>query len=275
MKTPNLRLDAAAIHATMAPMRPMTDAIRLMWRSLLVALALAGCASEQADNAKKKRAAWQSLFNDRDLTGWTVKCAPADADKQFWTVDSGSILADSLGQTGHDYVWLVSDREYSDFVLRLRFQAYRSSPGNSGVQIRSRYDDSASWLDGPQIDINPPAPWRTGMIWDETRGSQRWLHPPVPKGQWVDETMANPELAFFYGDEKDLWNDLVITAVGTRITAVLNGVHVTDYDGAGVLDDEVHKKHNVGLGGHIALQIHRDDQLKIRFRDIYTQDLSD
>jgi hypothetical protein len=236
---------------------------------LIAAGAVGGCIStERAD-----RTDWKPLFDGTDLTGWTVKCKAGDSGKGFWTVDDGTILADSLGHEGHDYVWLVTDREYADFALRLRFQAYRDSPGNSGVQIRSRYDDQAGWLDGPQIDIHPPGPWRTGMMWDETRGVGRWLYPSVPQGQWVNQAMANPDLVFHYADEDPSWNTFEIRAVGTRITARLNGVLVTDYDGAGVLDDSTHQAHNVGLKGHIALQIHKGDQLRIRYKDIAVAEL--
>jgi len=238
----------------------------------LVALtALAGCTSPAEPAAET----WQPLFNGQDLTGWTVKCKPADRGKGFWKVDDGAIVANSLGHQGHDYVWLVSDREYSDFRLRVRFQAYRDSPGNSGIQIRSRYDDAAGWLDGPQIDINPPGPWRTGMIWDETRGAGRWLFPDIPKGQWVNKQMANPDLAFYYADDEPaVWNTFEIEAVGTRITARLNGLLVTNYDGRGVLNDATHQGRRVGMKGHIALQIHKNDQVKIRFRDIAIVDLT-
>jgi hypothetical protein len=217
---------------------------------------------------------WTTLFNGKDLTGWAVKCVPADSDKAFWRVDDGAILANSIGRKEHDYVWLVTDRQYGDFILRLRFQAYRNSPGNSGVQIRSRYDDQAGWLDGPQIDIHPPGPWRTGMIWDETRGVKRWLYPNVPKGEWVNPSMANPDLTFYYSDEGPGWNELEIKAVGTRLAARLNGVKVMGYNGDGVLNDEVHKTRHVGMVGHIALQIHRNDELKIRFKDVAIKDLS-
>ena len=230
--------------------------------------ASAGCASRRDAEPSK----WQPLFNGQDLTGWTVKCKPADQGKSFWRVEDGCIVADSMGRPDHDYVWLVSDNEYSDFVLRLQFQAYRDSPGNSGVQIRSRYDDQAGWLDGPQVDIHPPGPWRTGMIWDETRGSGRWLYPPVPKGKWVNQLMANPDLVFHYADEEPAWNTLEIRAIGTAIEVVLNGIPVTSYDGATVLDDEMHRERAVGLRGHIALQIHTGDQLKIRFRDIVVRE---
>lgn len=239
---------------------------------LSVILTAAGCTSRGVSTDGTD---WMALFNGTDLTGWTVRCKPADSDKQFWRVEDGTILADSLGRKEHDYLWLLTDRQYSDFILRVRFQVYRDSPGNSGVQIRSRYDDQAGWLDGPQIDINPPGPWRTGMIWDETRGVNRWLYPDVPKGEWVDPSMANPDLVFYYSDEGPGWNDLEITAAGTRLTARLNGIKVMDYDGDGVLNDEVHKARNVGMIGHIALQIHRNDELKIRFKGIHIRDLSE
>ena len=239
--------------------------------ALSAILIAAGCASQSVPGDSTE---WTCLFNGKDLTGWTVKCIPVDSDREFWRVEDGAILADSIGRKKHDYVWLLTDRQYNDFVLRLRFQAYRDSPGNSGVQVRSRYDDQAGWLDGPQIDIHPPGPWRSGMIWDETRSVNRWLYPDVPKGEWVNPSMANPDLVFYYSDEDPGWNDLEITAVGTRLTAHLNGIKVMDYDGDGVLNDKVHKTRNVGMDGHIALQIHRNDELKIRFKDIHIKDLS-
>jgi len=216
---------------------------------------------------------WTSLFDGRTLAGWTVKCRPADRGTTFWRVDQGTILADSMDVKKHDYVWLVSDRTYGDFILHLRFQAYRDSPGNSGIQVRSRYDEVSGWLDGPQVDIHPPGPWRTGMIWDETRGSKRWLWPKVEKGKWVNPSMARPGHTFYYSDQDPAWNDFQITCRGTRMKAVLNGVTVMAYDGAGVLDDAVHKQRNVGMQGHIALQIHRGDRLRIRFKDIRIREL--
>jgi hypothetical protein len=215
---------------------------------------------------------FRPLFSGRDLSGWTVKCRLRDAGANFFRVDQGTILADSIGRPDHDYIWLVTDREYSDFVLRLRFQAYRDSPGNSGIQVRSRYDDAEGWLDGPQIDINPPGPWRTGMIWDETRGSQRWLYPDLPRGKWVDESMAPPGLVFHYAGQPVAWNDLEVRADGSHIAATLNGIQVTRYAGAGVLDDLTHRGRQVGSRGVIALQIHRGDELRIRFADLQLRD---
>ena len=62
---------------------------------------LAGCKSANHD-----KSGWISLFNGKDLTGWTVKCQPQDKDKVFWTVEDGAILCDSVGRKDHNYVWL-------------------------------------------------------------------------------------------------------------------------------------------------------------------------
>ena len=210
------------------------------------------------------------LFDGKTLRGWTIKCKSADKAlaKKFCTVDQGTILLDSTGSKKHEYVLLATKKEYDDFVLRLRFQTYRDVKGNSGIQIRSRYDEKDNYCDGPQVDVHPPGPWRTGMIWDETRDARGWLYPDVPKGQWVDPSMAPSDLAFYYADDEPAWNTLEIQAVGPRVTALLNGAVVTDYDGTGVLDDATHTARRVGMKGHIALQIHSNDQLKIRFRNI-------
>jgi len=210
-------------------------------------------------------AQWVCLFNGKDLAGWTVKCTPQDKGKEFWKVVDGAIVCDSMGRKDHDYVWLMTDREFGDFELRVKFLAYRDSPGNSGIQVRSRYDESAGWLDGPQVDIHPPAPWRTGLIYDETRGERRWIHPSL-KSAAMDPSHAPKQWKFHYAE--DGWNELTILCRGLRIRTTLNGFLISDYDGTGLLDNEAHRTRNVGLRGHIALQLHRRDELRIRFKEI-------
>lgn len=215
---------------------------------------------------------WIDLFNGKDLEGWRVEWTPRDRGKEFWKVVDGSIECDSLGRPDHDYVWLVSEREFSDFELRVRFQAFRESPGNTGIQVRSRFDGSAQaisggWMDGPQVDIHPPGPWRTGLIYDETREERRWIHPSLP--DWnIDRAQGPAKVVFFYADQKPGWNELRIICNGLRIQTYLNDLEVADFDGSGILDNEAHLRHGVGLFGHIALQLHVGDELKIRFRDL-------
>jgi hypothetical protein len=209
-----------------------------------------------------------SLFDGNSLSGWHVKSVAADRDKQFWTVKDGAIDCDSMSSTDHDYVWLLTDREYDNFELNMKIRSHADSPGNSGIQVRSRYDDEANWLDGPQVDIHPPAGWRSGLIYDETRGHQRWIFPSLEN--WRIEPAQGPQE---WKWNRDGWNDVYIRCDGTRIVTKINGLLIADYDGAGVLDDEAHRKHNVGMQGFIALQLHKHDRLRIAFKDIYIRSL--
>lgn len=211
---------------------------------------------------------WQSLFNGENLEGWVVKAHPKDQAYTYWKVENGVLTANSLERPDHDYIWLMTEQEFQDFILEFQFRPYTDSPGNSGVQIRSRYDDQAFWLDGPQIDIHPPGHWRTGMMWDETRGNKRWIFPDLSREEWVDSTMVLNRPAFYFAGQAKEWNKMRIIARGNHIQAFLNGKKITDLDGENILDDKIHQRYQVGQKGHIALQIHSNDALKIQFRDI-------
>jgi hypothetical protein len=210
---------------------------------------------------------WISLFDGKTLNGWHVSARPEDREKGFWKVQDGTITCDSRGRKQHNYVWLVSDQEYADFELKLKVRGFRESPGNSGVQVRSRYDEEAFWLDGPQVDVHPPGPWRTGLIYDETRGTRRWVFPSM-KDSKIEQAQGAKEWKWKISDEGDGWNDVVIVCTGTRIRTTVNGVAIADFDGKGILDDEGHRVRNVGLRGHIALQLHTGDDLYIQYKDI-------
>lgn len=236
---------------------------------LLLLIFLCSCFSDYSRGKD-----WISLFNGDNLEGWEVECRPEDKVKGYWTVKDGMIQVNSMGDKDHDYVWLTTEKEYKDFILKLKFAAFKDSPGNSGVQVRSRYDYDSLWLDGPQIDINPPEPWRTGMMWDETRGNQGWLYPDLPRGEWVDEGMREVVFEFHYStDEEIVWNEFEIRVEGLDIQSWLNGVQMTDLEGDGVLNDSVHKKYNVGEEGFIALQLHIRDELKMYYKDIFIKEL--
>ncbi len=152
----------------------------------------------------------------------------------------------------------------------MKIRSFRESGGNSGVQVRSRYDVESYWLDGPQIDVHPPGPFRTGLIYDETRGVRHWIFPMLPDSKIEPEQGAR-NWKWKQSDEGDGWNDLLIECRGTRIKTTVNGILVADYDGAGLLDDDSHKRRNVGMRGNIALQLHTGDDLYIQFKDIYVK----
>lgn len=223
---------------------------------------------------------WESLFNGENLSGWEVKCPEADKTKTFWTVENGMIVCNSLESSGHNYNWLYSEGEYDDFELRLKFQVSRKTKGNSGVQFRSRFDENAveengvtGWLDGPQSDIEPNAPFRNGLIYDETRGAKRWINPSLPNWAIKKEDCEPKKIIFYFEDEQTGWNDMTIIAKGMKITTLVNNIVISECDGTGVLDDEAHKKRKVGTKGHFALQLHKKSRNLIRFKDIEVRPL--
>jgi len=223
-----------------------------------------------------KKDGWEDLFNGKNLDGWEIKCQPKDRGKEFWAVKNGVIECNSIGKPDHNYFWLMHKNEYSDFNLRLKFQIFKSSTGNSGVQFRSRYDSSETareggWLNGPQVDIHPPTPFRAGLIYDETDAVNRWIHPSKP--DWKigenDVPKAALQTKLVYADENpDAWNTMEIVCEGMKIRTFVNGKLVTNFDATGILDDAVHKEKNVGSSGQIALQLHSSDELLIRYKDL-------
>ena len=227
-------------------------------------------------NIQKRIEEWQDLFNGTDLTGWDIKCHKTDKNKKFWNVNNSTIECNSIDRPDHDYIWLMYEEEFSDFELHLKFQVFKSSKGNSGIQFRSRYDESETardggWLNGPQVDIHPPNPIRTGLIYDETDGINRWIHPSLPN--WEIEKKDVPKGALqtelVYADaDPDAWNTMEIICEGLKIVTFVNDHRVTNFDASGILDDAIHKQHNVGISGKIALQLHRADELFIRYKDI-------
>ena len=230
-----------------------------------------------AKNQSSEKKQFISLFNGNNLSGWTVKCLPTDKDKDFWTVVDGAIECNSLNDAEHDYMWLLSNQEFSDFELKLKFQAFRESPGNSGVQFRSRYNandktEGSFWLDGPQVDIDPTTQWRTGLIYDETWGEKRWICPSL-KDWSIDQSSASKNVKFVFADDQNGWNDLRIVAKGNNIQTFLNGNLVVDYNGDGVLNNAAHVAKNVDKKGHIALQLHKTNRLKMRYKDIFIREL--
>ncbi|MBF0197252.1 MAG: DUF1080 domain-containing protein [Planctomycetes bacterium] len=211
---------------------------------------------------------WISLFDGKSLKGWHLACKKSELHKakSYWSVVEGSIICDTKGDKNHDYIWMMSDLEYADFELR--FEVKSNSKGNSGIQIRSRYDEKTEWLNGPQVDIHPSGPWRCGFIYDETHETKRWIYPSLK-----DSRIKPDKAVDGWKWDSNGWNKVFIRCKGAQIYTLVNGVEISNYDGSGLLDDKDHKKHNVGMKGHLALQLHKRNDLKISFRKIEIKEL--
>jgi hypothetical protein len=186
------------------------------------------CSIGYADSTETK------LFNGKDLKGWS------QVGGGKWSVKNGEII----GESGDgSYGWLVTDRDYADFILELKFKA--EDKGNSGIQFRSHLIDGK--MHGYQAECDPIVGNHTGGIYEEL--GRGWLAQPTPEG----EKALQP----------NEWNHYRIQMIGDHITTYLNGKKIVDFE------DSKTKK------GIIALQVHskKNPPVKMRFKDISITDL--
>lgn len=181
-------------------------------------------------------AQFKALFNGNDLSGW-------QGNKDLWTVRDDMIVGKSAGIRDNEF--LVTDREFGDFELRLDFRL-RAGQGNSGVQFRSKRVADSKAVTGYQADIGQQY-W--GCLYDEHRRNKILAQAP-------DE--LNTVL------KKDDWNSYVIRAVGNRIVMKVNGLTTVDY-----------REHDADIAtrGIIALQIHSGPAMNIAFKNIRIREM--
>ncbi len=193
---------------------------------LLYALTLL-CADSFAQSSK-------SIFNGKDLTGWT------NNGTEKWYVDNKELVCES----GPDkqYGYLSTTKNYKNFELTLQFK--QEANGNSGVFIRSTIDGTK--ISGWQVEVAPENLHTGGIYESYGRG---WLIQPKPEDEkWL---------------QMGKWNAMKILVNGDEITSWLNG-HKMVY-----LKDE-----KIGKGeGFIALQIHDGGGIKVKWKNIRIKEL--
>src|SRR5579863_9821747 len=114
---------------------------------------------------------WTSLFDGKTLNGWKELAGTAR-----YTVENGAIVGTGVAGSGNSF--LVTDKEFSDFVLEMDVKI-DDTGSNSGIQLRSHYDpaghDGKGLVFGCQYEIDPSSRRWTGGIYDE--GRRGWLYP--------------------------------------------------------------------------------------------------
>lgn len=168
-----------------------------------------------------------SLFNGKDLTGWTVH------GTEKWYVDHGQLVCES--GPDKEYGYLSTNEKYKNFEFSVQFK--QEANGNSGVFFRSSIEGTK--ISGWQVEVAPSGQ-HTGGIYESY--GREWLVQPKPE------------------DEKYLkegeWNTLKIRVVNDEVTTWLNGHQMVH------LKDE-----KIGQGeGFIALQIHSGGGIKVRWK---------
>jgi hypothetical protein len=170
-----------------------------------------------------------SLFNGKDLTGWTIN------GTEKWYVDNGELVCES----GPDkqYGYLSTNKSYKNFILTVKFK--QEANGNSGVFFRSSIEGVK--ISGWQVEV-APAGSHTGGVYESY--GRNWLIQPKPEDeQWL---------------KTGEWNTMKIKVNGDEVTTWLND-HQMIY-----IKDET-----IGKGdGFIALQIHDGGGIKVRWKDL-------
>lgn len=193
---------------------------------------------------------WQSLFNGKDLTGWS-------GDPRLWRVEDGVIIGetnDADKKIGANSFLIWQGGEPADFTLEYQC---RVTGNNSGVQYRSKVVDAAKWsVGGYQMDLHPNAPY-LGMLYEE-----RGRGIACQRGQRVELNDKPQETGKLELPAVDLaaWNSYRIVAQGNVLKHFVNGK----------LAAEIHDVHPAkrSASGVIALQLHAGPAMRAEFKDL-------
>lgn len=183
------------------------------------------------------------LFNGKDLGGWTL----VKPHGPGYIVEKGVLVCPADGGGN-----LFTEKEYSDFVLRLDWRLWDG--GNNGVGIRAPLEGDAAYV-GMEIQVLDEE--------SEKYKKGAGLKPTQYTGSVYDVFGAKPGQV----KREGVWNKYEIAAKGTKIKVTLNGVVINDVDLSTVKDEAVLKKHP-GLArksGHIGLLGHGT---RVEFRNL-------
>lgn len=189
-----------------------------------------------------------SLFNGENLDGWV-------GNKQTYRVEDKIIVVDPKG--GGNGGKLLTEKEYSDFILRFEFKL---TPGaNNGLGIHAPLKGNAAYL-GKEL-----------QILDNTAEKYADLKPYQYHGSVYGVIPAKRG----YLKPVGTWNEQVVMVKGNKVKVILNGATIVDGDFKkasknGTMD----KRDHPGLNrtkGHIGFLGHGD---VLYFRNIRIKDLS-
>ncbi len=182
------------------------------------------------------------LINGRDLTGWNVI-----GEQSNWDMDASQGVLTATGKGGIG--WLLTDKEYEDFVLRLEYQA---EPGaNSGIGIL------ASPADFHQLELQLVncSNCSTGGMWLPSDRGMSYL----PATQSAKEKPA------------DEWNSLEIELRTRKVKTSVNGTEVSQFDLTELSSQPDAIPPLKRIKGRIGVQAHNN---VVRFRNLQVAEIT-
>ena len=151
-----------------------------------------------------------SLFNGKDLTGWSVEYD----DPKVWGVEDGVLVAHGTNRQQLGY--LLSERDYGDFILRLEFNLDDNAA--SGVVLRAVPGELLPHPFGNRLREHPVFMLVDQPKRSEVTGTLHWL---------LDSTHFRPNRAAELSPPGS-WNKMEIEVKGRSLRASVNGKPVCD-----------------------------------------------
>ena len=191
---------------------------------------------------QERREGYVLLFNGKNLDGW-------DGDPELWSVRDGAIVGSSDGKKVETNTFLIYERPFSDFMLKVDV---RLRNGNSGIQFRSRRAPGPGWAaHGYQADFSHAGERSAWGNFYEEKGRGRAVM------KTADEGWRKAEPVVRAGG----WNAYEILARGNRIRLTLNGKVTIDAE-----DD-------ASSAGILAIQLHSGPSMQVECRNIRIKEL--
>ena len=220
--------------------------ITLLVATATVLASASGSASGGPSTAASQapaEAGFVSLFNGRDLDGWTGAV-------EGYEVKDGAIAC-KAGKGGT----LFTTRQYRNFVVRLEFKL--PPAGNNGLAIRYPGTGDPAYAGMTELQVlDDPNPKYATLDPRQAHGSAYGMVPSIrghlkPVGEWNQEE---------------------VTVTGSTIKVVLNGTTILDTDLAGVtafMADSPHPGKD-RTEGHFGFAGHSDP---VAFRNVRIREL--
>jgi hypothetical protein len=151
-----------------------------------------------------------------------------------WTRD---ILIGRSTRSDWRHGLLITDREYDDFEVRLRFKIVS---GCSGFYFRVKKSETNTRVIGFQAEIDTSM--ETGGLYET--GGRKWVTKPDPA--LMEETYTPGE-----------WTQMTVRAVGGDVEVRINGIITARLE------------NDPGQGsGRLALQLHGSQSVHVEFKDL-------
>jgi hypothetical protein len=208
--------------------------------NILFLIGIVGCAVITGGTTALRAAdeGFVPLFSGDSLQGWKVSdwsnlLTPQKVEGTPWKIEEGVLYG--LNKR----TWIMSPKQYGDFILKLETKISRGSNGGIGLRFPPKGDPAYTAMEIQVVDHgvyyggSSQPKQRTGSIYDEIAPDKDVTK---PAGQW---------------------NSWEITARGSRVKIVLNGQKIIDAD----LSRETKARQQKGpplaerpLKGHIGFQ---------------------